>query len=65
MRWQLLFLKQIRVGSMEPLANAAGLCEVSVLRSSRRGRPLILEYQKSGPPSAAATPVRWGVRKGS
>jgi len=30
MRWKLLFLNLIRVGSMELLSIAAGLCEVSV-----------------------------------
>ncbi len=59
-----IVFKQNLVGRMEPLSIAADLCEESVLRSSRRGWPLILAYQKSGPPSAVATPVRLGVRKG-
>jgi len=29
----------------------------SVLRSNRTGQPLILEYQKSGPPCPAAAPM--------
>ena len=39
-------------------------CDASVLRSSQTGRPLMLEYQKSGPPCLTAAPMPLIARKG-